>query len=145
MVLRWKNLNILGVHWKIWLLGEGGGSWWKTYIEGGLPQKGACTVFWFKEGAWQERRGMFVRGFDPLMDTMIQKIKFLKLNYIHLGSRRACYLTNWYLTFCLFFYLTDSEVSYSTMVTWVRKKTRCGPIRIWEIIDTRLLDKLYAK
>ena len=67
-----------------------GWGWWKTYIEGGLPQKRACTVFWFKEGAWQERRGMFLRGFDPLMDTMIQKIKFLKLNYIHLGSLRAC-------------------------------------------------------
>ena len=37
MVLRIKNLNILGVHWKIQLIGGRGGSQ-KTNIEGGgLP------------------------------------------------------------------------------------------------------------
>ena len=37
MVLRMKNFNIFGVHWKIQLLGVGS---WKTNIEeGGLPKK----------------------------------------------------------------------------------------------------------
>ena len=38
MVLRMKNFNILGVHWKIRLLGGGGIH--KKLIEGGLPKKG---------------------------------------------------------------------------------------------------------
>ena len=37
MRLRMKNFDILGIHWKIQLLGE---SSWKTNIEGGLPKKG---------------------------------------------------------------------------------------------------------
>ena len=43
MVLRMKNFNILRVHWKIQLLGRGGGRGGsqKTNIEGGLPKKGA--------------------------------------------------------------------------------------------------------
>ena len=38
MSLRMKNFNILVFHWKIQLLG--GGSSWKTDIEGGLPKNG---------------------------------------------------------------------------------------------------------
>ena len=38
MVLRMKNFNILGVHWKIRLLGGGGIH--KKLIERGLPKKG---------------------------------------------------------------------------------------------------------
>ena len=34
MVLRMKNFNILGIHWKIWLLGGGGSQ--KNNIEGGI-------------------------------------------------------------------------------------------------------------
>ena len=41
MVLRMKNFNILGVHWKIRLLGVGGSR--KTNVEGGLPKKGALV------------------------------------------------------------------------------------------------------
>ena len=43
MVLRMKNFNILGFHWKIWLLGEGVSQ--KTNIEGGggLPKKGGLA------------------------------------------------------------------------------------------------------
>ena len=68
MVLRIKNFKIVGVHWKIRLLGRGGG-WgggggggggaWETNIEGGLGQfvhlrkglarKGSGGVF---EGGW---------------------------------------------------------------------------------------------
>ena len=46
MVLRIKNFNILGVHWKIWLLGGGGGEGeggsQKTNIEGVIAWKGRC-------------------------------------------------------------------------------------------------------
>ena len=37
MVMRMKNFNILGVHWKIQLLGRGSQ---KTSIEGGIASKG---------------------------------------------------------------------------------------------------------
>ena len=39
MILRMKNFNDLGVHWKIRLLGGGGSQ--KTDIEGGYPKRGA--------------------------------------------------------------------------------------------------------
>ena len=71
MVLRMKNFNILGVHWKIWLLkrgGGGGGGSWKTNIEGGdCLKRGAWTVYWFKGGGLARKRegGMFgVGGWD---------------------------------------------------------------------------------
>ena len=47
MELRMKNFNILGVHWKIGLLGcgeGGGGGVTKTNIKGGLPKKGAVFL-----------------------------------------------------------------------------------------------------
>ena len=63
MVLRMKNFDILGVHWKIWLLEVGSQ---KTNIEGGLPKRGgggSWTVCWFKGEAWQERgSGVFEGG-----------------------------------------------------------------------------------
>ena len=59
-----KNVNILGVYWKIRLL-EGGSR--KTSIEGGIAQKGgAWTVYRFNGGAWQERG----RGVDTPMHSM---------------------------------------------------------------------------
>ena len=33
-----RNFDISGVHWKIWLLGGGGGVSRKTNTEGGLPE-----------------------------------------------------------------------------------------------------------
>ena len=53
-----KNFNILGVHWKIGLLGgkEEGSS--KNNIEGGLPNKRGLGQFAdLREGGWQERGG----------------------------------------------------------------------------------------
>ena len=53
-----KNFNILGVHWKIGLLGgkEEGSS--KNNIEGGLPKKKGLGQFAdLREGGWQERGG----------------------------------------------------------------------------------------
>ena len=41
MVWRMKSFNIFGVHWKIRLLGEGGGGGHEKLIyRGGLPKKG---------------------------------------------------------------------------------------------------------
>ena len=37
MVLRMKNFNILGLHWKIRFLGGGGTK--NQYYDGGLPKK----------------------------------------------------------------------------------------------------------
>ena len=43
MVLRMKNFNILGVHWKIWLLGGGGLE--KPICRGALHKKGGLGQF----------------------------------------------------------------------------------------------------
>ena len=47
MGLSMKNFNILGVHWKIQLLGWGGGGGFtkKQYRDGGLPKKGGLGQF----------------------------------------------------------------------------------------------------
>ena len=63
-----KNLNILGVHWKIQLLrGEGH----KKLIKERLPKKGGLGQFADLRGAWQEKGvGVLRRGIDTLMHTM---------------------------------------------------------------------------
>ena len=68
MGLRMKNFHILGIHWKIQLLG--GWSSWKTGIEGGLPKKGAWTVYRFK-GGLARGGGCFWGGVDTLMLIII--------------------------------------------------------------------------
>ena len=55
MSLRMKNFNILGVHWKIQLLGGGGLE--KPIYKGGLPKKGQLGQLFDLRGAWQERGG----------------------------------------------------------------------------------------
>ena len=64
-----KNVNIFGVHWKIQLVGWGGGGGEFTINQyrGGLPKKRAWTVFKFKgQGAWQEKGdGVFEGGWYP--------------------------------------------------------------------------------
>ena len=49
----------------------------------------------------------------------------------------AVYLSNWYPTFCVTFYLMTHifEASYSCL---------CEPIRAWEITGIRLLNELYT-
>ena len=68
MVLRTTNFNILGVHWKIRLLGGGEGSTKNQYRGGD----------WFKEGGglWYAiikggGLGQFVAGVDTPVHTMI--------------------------------------------------------------------------
>ena len=55
MVLRMKNFNIFGVHWKIRLLGRGGGLEKTIYREDCL--KRGLGQFFDLRGAWQERGG----------------------------------------------------------------------------------------
>ena len=57
-----KNFNILGVHWKVWLLG---GSQ-KTNIEGRLPKKGGLDSLLIQGGLGKkERGGVFEGGLIP--------------------------------------------------------------------------------
>ena len=60
MVLKMKNLSILGVQWKIQLLGGGGVSK-NQYVGGHCLKKGGFGKFADLRGAWQERRGV-LRG-----------------------------------------------------------------------------------
>ena len=73
MVLRMKNVNIFGIHWKIRLLG-GDGLEKPIYKGGGLPKKGGgLGQFVDLRGgeAWQERVGWcFWGGVDTPMPTM---------------------------------------------------------------------------
>ena len=73
MGLRIENFNILGVHWKIRLLG--GGVHEKLIQRGGIASKGgAWTVYKFKWVTWQERgRWCFwgEGGSDTPMKTML--------------------------------------------------------------------------
>ena len=59
MVLRMKNVNILGVHWKIWLLG---GVMKNQYIGGDCLKMRAWTVCWFKGGFARKRGWCFWGG-----------------------------------------------------------------------------------
>ena len=74
MVLRIKNFNTFGVHWKIWLL-EGGSP--KTNIWGELSKKGgASTVCWFTGGLVRKRTAVFLRGVDAHMFKIL-RVDFL--------------------------------------------------------------------
>ena len=73
-----KNFNILGVHWKTWLLGGGEGGVMKNQYRGEdcLKRGGAWTVCQFK-GAWQERGGVFEGGGgDTPIHTMPLSVPF---------------------------------------------------------------------
>ena len=75
MVLRMKNFNILGVHWRIQLLGGGGSQ--KTNIDGGLPKSGGggvWTVCQFSEGGLGKKEWgcVFEKKGDTPMYTMIK-------------------------------------------------------------------------
>ena len=67
MVLRMKNFNILGVHWKIWLLR--GGSWKKQYRgRDCLKREGGLGLFADLRGGLARKKGVvFLRGggWDP--------------------------------------------------------------------------------
>ena len=57
-----KNFNILGVHWRIQLLGGGGSR--KTNIDGGLPKRGGLGQFanLMRGGLGKKEAGVFLRG-----------------------------------------------------------------------------------
>ena len=85
MVLRTKNFNIFGVHWKIRLLG---GILKNQYIgEDCLKRGETWAVCWFKRGHDKKEGWCFSRGVDTPMPTMIilshlelSRIDLLKLN-----------------------------------------------------------------
>ena len=55
-----KNFNVLGAHWKIPLLG---GEFMKDrHRGGGLPKKGAWTIFQFKGGLGKKEGVVFLSG-----------------------------------------------------------------------------------
>ena len=71
MGLTIKIFNILGIHWKIGLLG-GGGVHEKLIQREDCLKRGAWRVFRFKGEAWQERGGVVIlRGVDTPMHTII--------------------------------------------------------------------------
>ena len=74
MVLRIKNFNIFGVHWKIWLLRVRGHK--KPIYRGGLPKKGGLDSLLIQGGGGLARkRGVvFLRGVDTPMATMLKGI-----------------------------------------------------------------------
>ena len=68
MVLRMENVKILGVHWKIRLLGRVTKN---QYKGGGLPKKMELGQFVDLRGAWEERGSWyFWGGVDTPMHTM---------------------------------------------------------------------------
>ena len=72
MVLRMKNFDILGVHWKMWLI-EGGGHKKPTEIRDCL-KAGLEQFEDLREEAWQERRGWCFwkgEGADTPMHTLV--------------------------------------------------------------------------
>ena len=75
MVLRMKNVNILGVHWKIWF--SGGGGFTKNQYRGGEDclKKGALIVCQFKEGGGLGKK----EGGGVFEGMSFQKLIHLKL------------------------------------------------------------------
>ena len=72
MVLRMKNFNIFGVHWKIRLLARGGPE--KPIYKGDcLKRVGSWRVCWFKMGLGKKEEG---GGVDTSMHTMVFKKNF---------------------------------------------------------------------
>ena len=89
MVLRTKNFNILGIHWKIWLTFRGDLE--KPIYRGRLPKEGGGELGQFADLKWglaRKRGWCFWRGgVDNPMSTMIilshlelSRIDLLKLN-----------------------------------------------------------------
>ena len=76
MVLRMKNLNVFGVHWKIQLL-EGDSR--KTNIEGGLSKKkGAWTVCQFDGELCKKEGGDVLEAGGGEVDTLIPQCTLLE-------------------------------------------------------------------
>ena len=87
MVLRTKNFNILGVHWKIWLLG---GILKNQYIGGDRPRKGGWLVQFvdLRGGLARKRAWCFWGGGDTPVPTMIilSHLELLRIDLPKLNS-----------------------------------------------------------
>ena len=89
MVLRTKNFNIFGVHWKIRLLG---GYLGKPIYIGRLPKKGGLGQFVGLGGGLARKRGWcFSGGGDTPMLTMIF-LSYLELSTIDLPKLNSSIL-----------------------------------------------------
>ena len=81
MRLRMKNFNIMGVHWKVWLLGGGGGHRKLIYRGNCLKRMGVGGLGQFADlrgKAWQKRGGGVFEGEgDTPMHTMIGQVGFI--------------------------------------------------------------------
>lgn len=82
-MLRMKNFNILGVHWRIQVLG--GEVHEKPIYRGGLPKKGEMDKLQIKRGAYQEKGGGFEGGRgDTTINTMLlQDHRFSKYSLLY--------------------------------------------------------------
>ena len=90
MWLRMKNLNILGVHWKIRILVRGFTK--KQYREGDCPKRGAWTICKFKRGLGKKEGVVFLRGVDTPMHTMTTSI------FVSISMKQFSKSINWKLT-----------------------------------------------
>ena len=93
MGLRMKNFDILGVHWKIWLLGE---FQEKLIYRGVLPKKGRLGQFVDLRGAWQERGGGVFEGgggVDTPIHTMINHVLLIFTKQTTVVDKNSCDVT----------------------------------------------------
>ena len=135
MVLRTKNFNIFGVHWKIRLLGK---ILKNQYIAGDCLRGEAWTVCWFKGGLARKRGWCFWEGgwypnahYDcfvlfGVIENRVTKIKFKYFN----GN---CDYSSWPGWWILFLYAlphkglafwknylwTNLSFSYSLKITYI--------------------------
>ena len=70
IILKMKNFNILGLHWKIWLLGGGFTKNQYRRGRGGYLKRRARTVCWFKGGLAGKRGWCFWGVVNTPMHTM---------------------------------------------------------------------------
>ena len=134
MVLRTKNFNIFGVHWKIRLLG--GRNLEKPRYRGRLHKKGgAWTVCWFKRGLGMKEGGVYGGGWCPnahydyfvpfgVIENRFTKIKFKSFNG---NCDYSCWAGWWILyalphkglTFWKNYLWTSISFSYSYKITCI--------------------------
>ena len=116
MVLRMKNFDLFGFHWKMWVLG--GGGFTKNQCRGGFPKKGggAWTVCRFKGGGITRKRVVFLRGVDTPMHTNYDDVAYFEI----LGftkAQKSRYLENK----TIFFLQIKKFINYTSRATLLQK------------------------
>ena len=134
MVLRMKNFNILGVHWKIRLLGGKGLT--KNQYTGGYCLKRGHGQFVGLRRAWQEKGGWwFWGGVDTPMHTMMS-----------LGNKQILTFKISVTNFCRFRYFADFDIKIvpsgqntvkplnSGYLRFLKNCPLLRGVRYWEVI-----------